>query len=60
MGEIYIMNADGTNQRRLTWNRWVDRNPSMDAKGRLIFQSAPGYGPLKSRGIWAVGMITVK
>lgn len=60
MGEIYIMNADGTGQKRLTWNRWTDRNPTMDAKGRLVFQCAPDYGPLKSRGMWSIGMIQVK
>lgn len=38
---------------------WMDRSPSLDAQGRLIFQTDLGYGPLKNRG-GAIGIIRVK
>ncbi len=38
--EIYVMNADGSGQRRLTTNSAADRNPAWSRDGKqLIFQS---------------------
>ena len=38
--EIYVMDADGKNQRRLTNNIWEDRSPSWSPDGeRIVFSS---------------------
>jgi Tol biopolymer transport system component len=34
--EIYVMNADGTNQRRLTNNTWIDDDPAWSPDGTKI------------------------
>ena len=34
--EIYVMDVDGTNQRRLTNNKWVERLPAWSPDGRYI------------------------
>jgi tol-pal system beta propeller repeat protein TolB len=34
--QIYVMNADGSDQRRLTNNSWADRNPTWSPDGRQI------------------------
>ncbi|GIT17972.1 MAG: hypothetical protein CM1200mP39_07780 [Dehalococcoidia bacterium] len=55
--EIYVMDADGSNQTRLTNDSAVDENPSWSADGnKIVFQSnAPdpanfhnGFGRVKS------------
>lgn len=43
--EIYIMNSDGTDQRRLTYNSWDDMEPWISRDGRkIVFQSDRGTG----------------
>lgn len=41
--EIYLMDADGENQRRVTFNEWDDKNPSWSPDGRsIVFESKRG------------------
>ena len=40
--EIYVMDADGTNQRRLTRDGWDDRHPAWSPDGSKIAFSASG------------------
>ncbi|MBX3296521.1 MAG: PD40 domain-containing protein [Acidobacteria bacterium] len=43
--EIYIMNSDGTEQRRLTYNSFDDMSPSISRDGRkIVFHSDRGAG----------------
>lgn len=59
LGEIYIMNSDGTGQKRLTWNRWRDRRPSLGEGGKILFESSPNYGAGKNQ-LNSIFMITAK
>jgi len=41
--DIYIINTDGTNERRLTTNAGIDREPAFAPDGRILFaQETPG------------------
>jgi dipeptidyl aminopeptidase/acylaminoacyl peptidase len=48
MGELYLMDADGTNLTRLTHNRGDDRSPSWSADGRRVAfasdRNSPRFG----------------
>jgi Tol biopolymer transport system component len=47
-GDIWVMNSDGTGQRRLTRNRGNDESPSWSADGRqIVFASARRGGRLR-------------
>ena len=47
-GDIWVMNADGTGQRRLTRHPGNDESPSWSADGRqIVFASARGGGRLR-------------
>src|SRR5688572_13658925 len=44
--EVYVMNADGTDQRRLTHNKATDNQPALSPDGRTIaFTSQRAGGP---------------
>lgn len=44
--DIYLIDADGTNERRLTTNAGLDRQPAFAPDGRVVFsQEVSGAGP---------------
>lgn len=56
--EIYVMNADGSDQRRLTHQLEADRQPDWSPDGkRIVFQSYRGsnsYGGTMTSDLWAM------
>ena len=61
-GEVYVMNADGTNQERLTNDRWWDLSPKISPDGSMVLYvrhglHEPHYGPPGSGTGWRCGQI---
>lgn len=51
-GDLWVMNADGSHKRRLTWTRRVsEEDPTWSPDGRHIAFAALGGG---DRGIWVI------
>lgn len=54
-GEIYVIDADGSHRRRLTYSKADDRNPDWSADGtRIAFASNRNYPTTESSEIYSV------
>jgi WD40 repeat protein len=55
LGEIYVMNADGTHLRRLTHNKGSDTDPDWSADGHhLVFSSDRNYPHGRSPELYSI------